>query len=105
MRYYIVNDDSGAIALVAHEYHSGSVYCRSKKKSFNQSFNAMCNKNYYTTVKDNNSYRINLTDSRTYNWADNILRDLCNGVWHISDSGEVLNVESEIDGLVSKYIP
>ena len=104
MKYYVIKDNKNTVAVVAHEYYSGSVYCRSKKKSFNQAFNAVCNKHYCAPSKDNNVYRVDSISSTTYSWMDKVLKDLCVDKWHIDNTGDVLNVESEIDHLVSKFL-
>jgi len=104
MKFYVINDNDKSVAVVAYEYFTGSVYCRSNKKSFNQAFNAVCNKMYYSSVKDNNVYRINFSDLKSYNWIEGVLDIVCKNRWFVKERGEVLNIESEIDDLVYKYL-
>lgn len=103
MRYFLLKDSEGIKSLVFHDYLSEEYFCQTSSLSFKKIFNNYCSKSVFKFIKkDSNLLRISYGPG-DFNWMDNILGNICKGIWEVVEKGETDNTE-DIDNLISKKL-
>lgn len=105
MRYFVIGDPKGKIAIVFHDYVNNYVLCRSKKDSFRKAFDAVVNKTDSRFSKKDKMLVLEVFDVANYDWIDGVLDKVCsNDYWKIVDSGELVGSEQNIDSKISEIL-
>ena len=108
MNFFKIAEGKEPVAVVFHDYLTGSCVCRSKKESFLKSFEAIQSVELLRIVKEpfegglaSRLVAIPVTDS---DYAEAALNMCLGGFWSIAGSGTCLNNEEDIDGVVGDFL-
>ena len=106
LRYFVISDSDGPVALVTHDYRKGSYICRSKLESFAQVFDAQADKQATRFVREAKSLRLKEYSASESEWIDSLLESVlaCNTQWFIEHEGESSGSDLTVDDLVAEYL-
>jgi hypothetical protein len=108
MRFFVIDDPDQSVAVVFHDHRDHSVYCRSNRASFLNSFDAMLAKKGISFHKElarsvvlRAVYKSVSGDSAL---LSELLAELCSGYWKVVHEGTVNSMESGVDAIADKYL-
>ena len=105
MKYFVICEEDNPIAVVFHDHAAQTLYCRSTVTSFLSAFDAVCAKLEVSFEKgDPRILRAIHEGVEGYDWARKILDQLCTGFWTVGAEGNAINVDSEINSVIQKYL-
>jgi len=106
VRYFVIADTDGPIALVTHDYRRGLYICRSKLESFAQVFDAQADKQATKLVREAKSLRLKEYSASESEWIDDLLKTVlaCNANWFTEHEGESSGSDLTVDDLVNEYL-
>lgn len=106
MRYFVIADVDGAVALVTHDYRSGSYVCRSKIESFASVFDACVERQATKFVRESKSLILEAYSAHDHDWIDRLLKAIlaCNANWVIDFESESSGSDLTIDDLVEVHL-
>ena len=105
MKYFVIYKEDDPVAVVFHDHAAQTLYCRSTVTSFLSAFDAMCAKSEVSFEKDDQGILRAIREGvEGYDWAQKILDQLCTGFWTLGAEGNAINVDSEINSVIQKYL-
>lgn len=105
MRYFVISDSSEEVAVVFHDYINNYVLCRSKTDSFRKVFDVVARKTDSKFFKNDYMLVLEVFDVSNYDWIDGVLNKVCSsGHWNITDRGELIGSEENIDKKIAEIL-
>lgn len=106
MRYFVIANDQGPIALVTHDYQRGSYICRPRLESFASVFEAQVEKLGVKYVRESHGLRAMPYTAQESEWIDDLLTNVlaCNDDWRIELEAESSGSNLTVDDLVAEHL-